>query len=96
LKIGRIQVFQLRIGKKKDFEGRRYRFSKRSDIFSVLTELGRYISRAEVNRAYKRKVQKVQPVDLGKSDSSKPGKDLNWLAKSKKEDVERQKEKYSK
>jgi hypothetical protein len=96
LRVGRIQVFRPRIGRKEDFEGRRYRFSRKSDIFSVLTELGRYISRAEVNRAYKRKVQKVRPVDLGESDSSKPGRDSNWLAKSKEEDVESRGEKYPK
>jgi hypothetical protein len=96
LRVGRIQVFRPRIGRKEDFEEGRYRFSRRSDIFSVLTELGRYISRAEVNRAYKRKVQKVRPVDLGESDSSKPSRDSNWLAKSKKEDIESRKEKYPK
>ena len=43
-------------------------------MFSVLTELGRHISRAEVNRAYKRKAQKVRLVDLGELDRSKPGR----------------------
>jgi hypothetical protein len=96
LKIGKIQVFRLKIRRKEDFKKRRYRFSRKSDIFSVLTELGRYISRAEVNRAYKRKVQKVRPVDLGESDSSKPSRVSNWLAKSKEGDIKNRRKKYSK
>jgi hypothetical protein len=56
LKVGRIQVFQPKIRKNKDFEKKRYQFSRRSDIFSVLTELGKYISKTEINRVYKKKV----------------------------------------
>ena len=70
-------MFQLKIRRKVDFKERRFRLLRRSDMFSVLTELGRYISRAEVNRAYKRKAQKVQLVDLGELDRSKPGRVLD-------------------
>ena len=66
-------MFRPKVGGREDFEGGMYRFSRKSDVFSVLTESGRYISRVEVNSAYKRKVQKVRPVDLGESDRSKPG-----------------------
>ena len=65
-------------------------------MFSVLTELRRHISRAEVNRAYKRKAQKVRLVDLGKLDKSKPGRVSDQVAKSKKEDVRSHKGKYLK
>ena len=73
LRIGRIRVFRPKVGKKEDFEGGIYRFLQKSDIFSVLTKSGRYISRVEVNSIYKRKIQKVYPVDLEESDRSKLG-----------------------
>ena len=67
---------------------------QRSDEFSICTELRQYISR--VNRAYKKKVQKVQPVDLRESDSSKPRGVSDWVIKSKEEDIENCRRKYPK
>ena len=67
---------------------------QKSDIFSILLELGWHISRAKVNGAYKRKAQKVRPMDLGESDGCKPSRVSDWVAKSKEENVRGHEEKY--
>jgi hypothetical protein len=64
-------------------------------MFAILSELARPVHQVRVNGAYKRKAQKVRPVDLGESDGSKPGGVVNWVAKSRKADVRSQDEKYS-
>ena len=76
-RVGGVYVFQPKIRRKEDFKERRFRLLRRSDVFSVLTELGRHISRTEVNKAYKRKAQKVRLVDLGELDKSKPSRVLD-------------------
>ena len=43
---------------------------------------------------YKRKAEKVRPVDLGESDGNKPGGVLDWVAKSKEMDIKSHDEKY--
>ena len=94
MSIRKIYIFRPKVEKKKDFEKGSFRLLQKSDKFSICTELGQYISR--VNRAYKKKVQKVQLVDLRKSDSSKPGRVSDWVIKSKEEDIENCRKKYPK
>ena len=75
--MSRVCVFRPKIRRKVDFKKGRFRFSRRSNKFSIFIELGRHISRAEVNRAYKRKAQKVHLVDLGELDRNKPNRVSN-------------------
>src|SRR5207244_5560939 len=54
-----------------------FRFSRLSDLFSLLQ--GRKRGKdVRVHTAYKRKAQKVRPVDSDQSDGSKPGGELFW------------------
>ena len=80
----------------KDQEEGEYQLLWRLDVFSILSESVQQIQQAEVNRAYKRKAQKVQLVDLGELDRSKPRGVSDQVVKSKEEDITSYKEKYPK
>jgi hypothetical protein len=94
VRVGGVRVFRPKIGKREDFEKGGCRFSRKSDEYTILSELARRTQRVEVNRAYKRKAEKVRLVDLGESDGSKPGGVTDWIAKSKEKDVQGHEEKY--
>jgi hypothetical protein len=59
-----------------------YRLSRVSDRFSLYLGLPREF---RVSTMYKRKADKVRPVDCGKSDGDKPG-GVNWVEISKRTD----------
>src|SRR5436853_6999494 len=66
-----ISIFRPKIGKKEDYETGEYRFSRRSDWYSLLSK--QLVCRAEVNGIYKQKVDKVLLVDHGEIDCDKLG-----------------------
>ncbi len=53
------------------------RFSRKFDLHT-LAQHSQLLSRVRVDGAYKRKSQKVQPVDLSLSDGSKPDGSNTW------------------
>lgn len=53
------------------------RFSRKFDLHT-LTQHSQFLSQVRVDGAYKRKSQKVQPVDLSLSDGSKPDGSDTW------------------
>jgi hypothetical protein len=61
-----------------------YRLSRVSDGFSLCSSLPREF---KVSTMYKRKADKVRPVDCGKSDGDNPGGVMNWVEISKRSDV---------
>ena len=86
-------MFRPKIEKGEELETREYYFSRIIDELSMLSKL--YI--VKVGTMRKRKVDKVQLVDLGVYDKSKLGGILDWVAKSKETDiVYSEKEAYSK
>lgn len=52
-------------------------FSQRCDLYT-LTQHSQLLSQVKVDRVYKRKSQKVQPVDLSLSDDCKPNRSDIW------------------
>jgi hypothetical protein len=89
-RIGAIQVFCPKASGAEGLSGDRYRLSKIFDDVSFCQNpyLGRQQSlQFRVSTAYKTKANKVRPVDPGQTDSSKPGRCLDWLEKSKASDV---------
>jgi hypothetical protein len=70
-----------------------YRLSKISDGFSMSSGLSRLSKLSELSEEfrvytiYKRKADKVRPVDHGVSDGSKPGRVIDWVERSKKLDI---------
>src|SRR5436189_3133072 len=78
-----IRVFRPKIGGREELEAGEYCFSRIVDEFSMLAKSTIF----RVCTVRKKKADKVRPVDLGVSDSSKPGGVLNWVEKSKKTDV---------
>ena len=86
-------MFRPKIEKGEELETREYYFSRIIDELSMLSKL--YI--VKVGTMRKRKVDKVQLVDLGVYDKSKLGGILDWVAKSKETDiVYNEKKAYSK
>ena len=88
MRVGRIRIFRPKIRRKEDFERGEYRFSRKSDMFTILSELAQRVQQVEVNRAYKRKALKVYLVDLGKLDGDKPSGISDWVAKLKEKDIQ--------
>ena len=71
----------------------KYCFSRIADKFSILSKFTMF----RVYTIQKKKADKVQLVDLGVSDRSKPGSILDWVEKSKLTDiVDNKKGEYSK
>ena len=66
-----IGIFRLKVEEKEDYVTREYQILQKTDWYSLLSK--QYIHRVEVNGMYKRKAEKVRPVDLGESDGNKPG-----------------------
>ena len=87
-----IGIFRPKVEEKEDYVTREYQILQKTDWYSLLSK--QYIHRVEVNGMYKRKAEKVRPVDLGESDGNKPGGVLDWVAKSKEMDVKSHDEKY--
>ena len=56
------------------------RLSKKNDWFSM--RMSRLFERTRMSAAYKRKADKVQPVDAGVTDGSMPGGESDWKRKA--------------
>jgi hypothetical protein len=69
-KVAATCIFQLQEGRKEDIYIGKYRISRIVDKFILLSE---QFDIFRVSTVYKKKADKVQLVDLGISDSSKPG-----------------------
>jgi hypothetical protein len=65
-----IRVFRPKEGKAEDMSIGEYRMSKIVDEFTLVSKT---IPRYRVSTMYKRKADKVRPVDPGGTDGSKPG-----------------------
>ncbi len=61
-------------------------FSRRCDL-NTLSQHSRLLSRARVDGAYKRKSQKIQPVDQKLLDGSKPDESVTWSVNAMKNEM---------
>jgi hypothetical protein len=80
-----VRVFQpkvIRVGDEETTKG--YKLSRISDGFSLNLGLPREFG---VFAIYKRKADKVRPVDYGISDGKSPRGVLNWVERSKESDI---------
>jgi hypothetical protein len=88
-RVGAIQVFCPKASKAENLSANGYRLSRIFDDVSLCQNpyFGRRTLRFQVATAYKTKANKVRPVDPGETDGSKPGGCLDWLERSKADDV---------
>ena len=69
MNVGLIRVFRPKEGRTEDLSVREYRMLKIVDKFTLVLKT---IPSYRVSTMYKRKVDKVRPVDPNRTDSSKP------------------------
>jgi len=88
-RVGAIQVFAQGLAKQRTLVQADIDYQGIFDNVSFCQNpyFGRRTLRFQVSTAYKTKANKVRPVDPGETDGSKPGGCLDWLEKSKANDI---------